>query len=295
MPGTIPPHPGASYKNTGNPNRTITSSRNVGNPNRGGSHVTNVPTFDVDDFTSWKDRFLVYFDGLEPYLLEILENGPYVPKSPASTSENILIEPQKYLPKKWLMTQMLRKTPGATVNSWLILMLSFMTELPLQTRKRSTKEEEELDKGVTRVKAFMAIAEDELAVGKADARFGQWVEITMKKDYLNRSELGPKVVFRDNSSGDTRGYGSVNYNGITFTKVAYVNGLKHNLISISQLCDANFKVLFTKTQGTIFNQNNEFVLVAPRRRDVYVIDMSSYNEESNTCFFVKPSNSVNWL
>ncbi|GJR02640.1 hypothetical protein Tco_0525624 [Tanacetum coccineum] len=77
MPGTIPPHPGASYRNTGNPNRTVTSSRNVGNPN--------------------------------------------------------------------------------TV------------------------------KGVTRVKAFMAIAEEELAVGKADARFGQWVEITMKKDYLNRS------------------------------------------------------------------------------------------------------------
>ncbi|GKA23523.1 retrovirus-related pol polyprotein from transposon TNT 1-94, partial [Tanacetum coccineum] len=37
------------------------------------------------------------------------------------------------------------------------------------------------DKGVTRVKAFMAIAEDELSVGKADARSGQWVEITIKK------------------------------------------------------------------------------------------------------------------
>nr|GEW65792.1 probable calcium-binding protein CML21 [Tanacetum cinerariifolium] len=60
-------------------------------------------------------------------------------------------------------------------------------------------------------------------------------------------ESGLKVVFGDNSSGDTEGYDSVNCNGITFTMVAYVNGLKHNLISISQLCDANFKVLFTKT------------------------------------------------
>nr|GEV53425.1 retrovirus-related Pol polyprotein from transposon TNT 1-94 [Tanacetum cinerariifolium] len=33
----------------------------------------------------------------------------------------------------------------------------------------------------------------------------------------------PKVVFRDNSSCNTEGYGSVNYNGITFTMVAYVN------------------------------------------------------------------------
>nr|GEV40875.1 retrovirus-related Pol polyprotein from transposon TNT 1-94 [Tanacetum cinerariifolium] len=121
--------------------------------------------------------------------------------------------------------------------------------------------------------------------------------MTRLKQYLHiySKESGPKVVFGDNSSGDTEGYGLVNCNGITFTKVAYVNGLKHNLISISQLCDANFKVLFTKTQGTIFNQNNKVVLIAQKRRDVYVVDMSSYNEESNACFFAKASPSINWL
>ncbi|GKA53741.1 retrovirus-related pol polyprotein from transposon TNT 1-94 [Tanacetum coccineum] len=118
--------------------------------------------------------------------------------------------------------------------------------------------------------------------------------MTRAKQYLHRylKESGPKVVVGDNSLGDTEGYGSVNCNGITFTRVAYVNGLKHNLISIIQLCDANFKVLFTKTQGTIFNQNDEVVLIAPRRRDVYVIDMSSYNEESNAFFFVEASPSM---
>ncbi|GJS76119.1 retrovirus-related pol polyprotein from transposon TNT 1-94 [Tanacetum coccineum] len=49
------------------------------------------------------------------------------------------------------------------------------------------------------------------------------------------------------------------------------------------------------TQGTIFNQINEVVLIAPRRRDVYVIDMSSYNDEINACFFAKASNNVNWM
>ncbi|GJS94425.1 retrovirus-related pol polyprotein from transposon TNT 1-94 [Tanacetum coccineum] len=108
-------------------------------------------------------------------------------------------------------------------------------------------------------------------------------------------QSGPKVVFGDDSLGDTEGYGSVNCNGITFTRVAYVNGLKHNLINISQLCDAIYKVLFTKTQGTIYNQNDEVVLIAPRRRDVYVIDMSYFNIESNAFFFAKASPSVNWL
>ncbi|GKE86948.1 retrovirus-related pol polyprotein from transposon TNT 1-94, partial [Tanacetum coccineum] len=108
-------------------------------------------------------------------------------------------------------------------------------------------------------------------------------------------ELGPKVVFGDDSLRDTEGYGSVNCNGITFTRVAYVNGLKHNLISICQLCDANFKVLFTKTRGAIFNQKDEVFLIAPRIRNVYVIDMSSFNKESNDCFFAKVSPSVNLL
>ncbi|GJU01306.1 hypothetical protein Tco_1111644 [Tanacetum coccineum] len=117
-PGTvpsIPPPPGTNSGNVGNPNRVGTfpndNTNNTGTNNvtsnvvlkdlpqlldsRGGSHVTNVPAFDVKDFTSWKDRFLVYLDGLKPYHLEILENGPFVPKSPLSTSTNILIKPQK--------------------------------------------------------------------------------------------------------------------------------------------------------------------------------------------------------
>ncbi|GJV93194.1 retrovirus-related pol polyprotein from transposon TNT 1-94 [Tanacetum coccineum] len=98
-------------------------------------------------------------------------------------------------------------------------------------------------------------------------------------------ESGPKVVFRDDSLGDIEGYSSVNCNRITFTRVAYVNGLKHNLISISQLCDANYKILFTKTQGTIYNQNDEVILIAPRRRDVYVIDMSLHKERRCHFFF----------
>ncbi|GKE46519.1 hypothetical protein Tco_1477777 [Tanacetum coccineum] len=57
---------------------------------RGGSHVTNVPAFDKEDFTSWKVRFLVFLDGLEPYLLKTLKDGPFVPMSSLSTFENPL-------------------------------------------------------------------------------------------------------------------------------------------------------------------------------------------------------------
>ncbi|GJS54890.1 retrovirus-related pol polyprotein from transposon TNT 1-94 [Tanacetum coccineum] len=72
-------------------------------------------------------------------------------------------------------------------------------------------------------------------------------------------EPGPKVVFGDDSSGDTEGYGSVNCNGITFTRVAYVNGLKHNLIRISQLCDANFKGISQNFSSPCTPEQNEVV------------------------------------
>ncbi|GKC74012.1 hypothetical protein Tco_1119895 [Tanacetum coccineum] len=37
------------------------------------------------------------------------------------------------------------------------------------------------DDRTTKIRAFMAIAKDEPSIGKADARSGQWVDITMKK------------------------------------------------------------------------------------------------------------------
>ncbi|GJV64654.1 retrovirus-related pol polyprotein from transposon TNT 1-94 [Tanacetum coccineum] len=62
----------------------------------------------------------------------------------------------------------------------------------------------------------------------------------------------------------------------------------------SQLCDAKYIVQFDDKQGTIFNANKEIVLMAPRRNDVYVLDMSSLTP-NGACFFAKASESINWL
>ncbi|GJY63130.1 retrovirus-related pol polyprotein from transposon TNT 1-94 [Tanacetum coccineum] len=51
---------------------------------------------------------------------------------------------------------------------------------------------------------------------------------------------------------------------------------------------------FDDKQGTIFNANKEIVLIAPRRNDVYVLDMLSLTL-NGACFFAKASESVNWL
>ncbi|GJX54201.1 retrovirus-related pol polyprotein from transposon TNT 1-94, partial [Tanacetum coccineum] len=47
-------------------------------------------------------------------------------------------------------------------------------------------------------------------------------------------------------------------------------------------------------QGTMFNANKEIMLIAPRRNDVYVLDMLLLTL-NRACFFAKSSESVNWL
>nr|GEU30963.1 uncharacterized mitochondrial protein AtMg00810-like [Tanacetum cinerariifolium] len=81
------------------------------------------------------------------------------------------------------------------------------------------------------------------------------------------SPSGPKVVFEDDSTCTTEGYGSIKCNGIVFTK-------------------------FDEKRGTIFNSNKEVVMIAPRVRDVYVLDMTSSAQDS--CFFAKVSENLNW-
>ncbi|GKA77888.1 hypothetical protein Tco_0784425 [Tanacetum coccineum] len=101
--------------------------------------------------------------------------------------------------------------------------------------------------------------------------------MTSVKSYLHKyvEQPGPKVVFGDDSTCVTEGYGLIKCNGIVFIKVAFVNGLKYNLISISQLCDAKYIVQVDEKRGTIFNSKKEIVMIAPQVRYVYVLDMTS--------------------
>ncbi|GJX29447.1 retrovirus-related pol polyprotein from transposon TNT 1-94 [Tanacetum coccineum] len=120
---------------------------------------------------------------------------------------------------------------------------------------------------------------DPIPVKKADLSTEQLLLTLMEEVKGLKEQIKTPLdnsVSVSQTGSDTKGYGSVNCNGITFTRVAYVNGLKHNLISISQLCDANFKVLFTKTQGTIFNQNNE-VITIENLNEVRVKELRSNN------------------
>ena len=75
------------------------------------------------------------------------------------------------------------------------------------------------------------------------------------------------VTFRDGNQGNICGKGELILNGsIPLSDVLYVKGLKANLISISQLCDNEYTVCFTKTQCTVSSKTGA-VLTGNRTSD----------------------------
>ena len=66
------------------------------------------------------------------------------------------------------------------------------------------------------------------------------------------------VIIGDNSKGLTQGYGSLQSWNVIIENVSVVQGLQHNLLSISQFCDQGYGVLFDKEKCQILHKKNGF-------------------------------------
>ena len=76
------------------------------------------------------------------------------------------------------------------------------------------------------------------------------------------------VTFGDGVKGRVLGKGTLDFEGLPRLKnVLHVGGLAANLISISQLCDQNLFVKFTKDTCKVFNTSQERVLEGERSDD----------------------------
>ncbi|PWA82283.1 ribonuclease H-like domain-containing protein [Artemisia annua] len=121
--------------------------------------------------------------------------------------------------------------------------------------------------------------------------------MTGEKEILSdfRPYFGGKVAFGDDATGGRiTGKGTIKTGKIDFENVRYVKELKFNLLSVSQICDKKYPVLFTDTECLIlspefkFEDENLVILRAPRHNDVYSIDMKNIiSSEKATCLIAK--------
>ena len=103
-----------------------------------------------------------------------------------------------------------------------------------------------------------------------------------------------QVTFGDDGKGTAIGIGKVgNPSKPLIEDVLLVKGLKHNLLSISQLCDKGYKVHFEKKKCTIYDCDMKTILFSGfRKHNIYFLSMSKHVRE--ICLFANTSNTNLW-
>jgi len=109
---------------------------------------------------------------------------------------------------------------------------------------------------------------------------------------LSRSSEGSTVTFEDDSKSEIIGIGNIRIgSSLLIENVTLIEGLKHNLLSISQLCDKGSRIIFDDSTCDIINEkSNSRVPFSFCENNIYIIDMlnlqcnatclTAFNEDS---------------
>ncbi|XP_057789354.1 uncharacterized protein LOC131006188 [Salvia miltiorrhiza] len=109
------------------------------------------------------------------------------------------------------------------------------------------------------------------------------------KEYLTQyvEKAGSKVVFGDNSLGETKGYSELNMGNVCISNVSYVS------LSVSQFCDSGFSVKIKRDEFTVRNNNKKEVLNGVRQGKLYVVSWEDSSPE--TCLISKSHAELNTI
>ena len=109
---------------------------------------------------------------------------------------------------------------------------------------------------------------------------------------VTKQDLG-SVTFGDNSKARAVGIGSVDFAGTTqVEQVLLIDGLKHNLLSISQLCDEGNIVTFEHDKCIIRSPESKATrFVAQRRKNMYVLQLKEL-EDQDVCLVASKSDQL---
>jgi hypothetical protein len=98
-----------------------------------------------------------------------------------------------------------------------------------------------------------------------------------KKWFFSLTPLSHKeyVTFQDDKKGKVLGTGVIKVNDcFTLNDVILVDKLRYNLLSVSQLVDANLDVLFRKSSLQVLDSSSRLVYAISHIGEVFQIDFS---------------------
>ncbi len=111
-----------------------------------------------------------------------------------------------------------------------------------------------------------------------------------------KQKEGGTVSFGDNSKGTIIGIGRIGKeNSSSIDNVLLVDGLKHNLLSISQLCDKGYRVIFEALVCQVIDiVSNQTKFIGRRQGNVYVIDLNDLSSFNVKCLMATNKDD-SWL
>ncbi|XP_027772696.1 uncharacterized protein LOC107019735 [Solanum pennellii] len=118
-----------------------------------------------------------------------------------------------------------------------------------------------------------------------------------KRSFLSLKNIkGGNVAFGNGKSGEIKGIGKVgSMDTHAIENVYYVNGLQHNLLSVSQICDKGNNVLFTEKECRVTNSvTGNLVLLGKRHKNVYKVKTVDSKEDNLKCLSAVSDCSMLW-
>ncbi|GJZ01447.1 retrovirus-related pol polyprotein from transposon TNT 1-94 [Tanacetum coccineum] len=91
------------------------------------------------------------------------------------------------------------------------------------------------------------------------------------------------------------GYGDYVQSNITVCHVYYVEGLRHNIFSVGQLCDGDLEVAFRSNTCYVRNLEGDDLLTRARESNLYSISISDMAASSSVCLMSKATSTKSWL
>ena len=92
------------------------------------------------------------------------------------------------------------------------------------------------------------------------------------------------------------GYGVLTNGNFSIRRVAYVHGLKHNLISVGQLCNTGHRVEFDRGFSYIWNKSRTTCLAtSPNKGTMYPLQIQMIIEKPILCLLSRAVNDISWL
>ncbi|GKB08306.1 hypothetical protein Tco_0836590, partial [Tanacetum coccineum] len=95
------------------------------------------------------------------------------------------------------------------------------------------------------------------------------------------------VRFGNDHFGAIMGYGDYVIGDSVISRVYYVEGLGHNLLSVSQFCDSDLEVAFRKHSCYVHDTDGVELLKGSRSSNLYTISVIDMMKSSPICLLSK--------